>query len=195
MTRETFLMRLGTGLRGHVPAGEAKRLVAYYDEMIQDLIEDGSTEADAVAQVGDPNDLVFAAAQSVPETPSQPAHPRLLLWLLLILGAPLWGALAVAALCVVASLDLILWCGPLIGACLASGFTLGGGLAVVVSPFALIGTFDYGLTQLGAGLLLLGAGLLIGWATWQLTRLCWRGHALLFRWVATQWQRPKAVFA
>lgn len=197
MTREDFLLRLTSGLAGNVPAAEAKRLVAYYDEMILDLMEDGATEEAAVAQVGHPNDLVFAAAGDLPPrtpAPTAPQH-RWGLWLLVILGAPLWASLALAALCVLVSLDLLLWCAPLTGAAISVGCLLGGAIALVATPLAVSGTLALAVVELGASLLLLGVGTLGAWLTAQLARLCWRGHVALFSLLTTQFTRGKAVLA
>ncbi|WP_179394788.1 DUF1700 domain-containing protein [Lacticaseibacillus absianus] len=198
MTRQDFLLRLRSGLAGNVPAEEAARLVDYYDEMILDLMEDGRSEADAVAQVGDPNDLVYAAAGTRPlpaPSPTSTLTRRRWRWTLLILGAPLWGSLLLAAACILLSADLILWCVPLTGAGVSFGFLLGGAISVIASPLAVSGAWALALVELGAGFILLGLGMIVVWLTVQITRICWRGHRALFQWGLAQLGRSKAVIA
>ena len=53
MTKYEFLEKLKSGLHG-LPDKELKSSLEYYGEMIDERIEGGLSEEDAVAQLGDP---------------------------------------------------------------------------------------------------------------------------------------------
>lgn len=193
MTRNDFLAHLRTGLKGHVAASEVNRLCAYYDEMILDLMESGQNEADAVSAMGSPNELVYAATQATPATPTP--HHHWWLWTLVILGSPLWGSLALAAGAVGVAAEIMLWCIPLVGGCLAAGFLIGGGLSVAMSVPAFLAVPFYGMTELGVGLACVGAGVIAGWLTLAVIKYCALAHGWAFRRLASQFNKTKGVFA
>lgn len=56
MTKREFIDELCKALRS-APVDEAQRTVSFYSEAIDDRIEDGMTEAEAVAAMGDPADI------------------------------------------------------------------------------------------------------------------------------------------
>ena len=56
MTKTEFLSALRDGLRA-LPEADAARSLEYYHEMIDDRMDDGMTEEEAVAAVGDPGDV------------------------------------------------------------------------------------------------------------------------------------------
>ncbi len=62
MNKEEFLNALRAGLAG-LPQADIERSVQYYREMIDDRIEDGMREIDAVADIGDPRELAQAIRQ------------------------------------------------------------------------------------------------------------------------------------
>lgn len=66
MDRITFINELSQALSYRVRPREVHQLVEYYDEMILDLMEDGLSEAEAVAKLGDPEVLAQEAAGEIP---------------------------------------------------------------------------------------------------------------------------------
>jgi uncharacterized membrane protein len=199
MKRNEFTIRLRAGLEGNVPASEVARQVEYYNEMILDLMEEGSTEEDAVAQVGDPNEIVFdmvgddgmAAATAVMPQPA--TANRWLIVALIIIGSPLWGSLLLAALGLLFAAEVVLWCIPFTGLVTSGGFGIGG-LAVFFASFpAFMHAPFLGVTELGMGLLCIGIGLLGGWITYKISAWFLRAHLALMSWVAGQFRRGKAA--
>ncbi|MBO7336520.1 MAG: hypothetical protein J6U42_06240 [Lachnospiraceae bacterium] len=65
MTKKEFLNELGIGLRG-LPASDISERQSFYSEMIDDRIEDGLSEEEAVAQIGPVDKIV---SQILMETP------------------------------------------------------------------------------------------------------------------------------
>ena len=154
---------------GKLPSYEVEQSIAFYSEMIDDRVEDGMSEADAVAALGPVGAI---AAQIIAETPVIPkaiakanTGSRTLNVVLLVVFSPIWVplvlALIVAALMVHLSIWMVivaLWatvatlllCGPIgiVGLvwCLATGYPLtaawllGCGMAAAgLGLFALFG--------------------------------------------------------
>lgn len=114
MNKQEYLSRLRQRLSG-LPQSDMDERVAFYSEMIDDRMEDGLSEEDAVAEVGSVDEVV---SQIVAETPLstlvkqriKPKH-RLQAWeiMLLILGFPLWFSLLIAAFAVLFSVYIVIW--------------------------------------------------------------------------------------
>lgn len=163
MDRETFLARLREGLSG-LPRSDAAECLAFYGELIDDRMEDGLSEAEAVAGIGPVEEIV---AQTVAEIPISrlvkekvAAKRKRKAWEIvpLALGAPVLMAAAAVALSVYAALWAVavsLWAADaaLLGVALA---------AVVLGPVQFAqGGASSGLALLGAGLALAGLAILL----------------------------------
>ncbi|MBR4012700.1 MAG: DUF1700 domain-containing protein, partial [Clostridia bacterium] len=108
MNKKEFLERLREALRG-LPQSDVDERVSFYSEMIDDRIEEGFTEEEAVSGIGDVNDI---SAQIISETPlgkivkeKARSGRSLRAWeiVLLVLGSPIWLSLLIAAAAVVLS--------------------------------------------------------------------------------------------
>ena len=163
MDKETFLARLREGLSG-LPRSDAAECLAFYGELIDDRMEDGLSEAEAVAGIGPVEEIV---AQTVAEIPISrlvkekvAAKRKRKAWEIvpLALGAPVLMAAAAVALSVYAALWAVavsLWAADaaLLGVALA---------AVVLGPVQFAqGRASSGLALLGAGLALAGLAILL----------------------------------
>jgi uncharacterized membrane protein len=171
MERVDFIKELASELSYKTKPREIHQLIDYYDEMIEDLIEEGLSEAEAVARLGKPKDLVKALhteEEIVVEIPRR-FHP--FLYVLLILGFPLWGSLLLAAILLMLSVLLVLWCGPFLTGILGITGVLGGIPSVVLSPLLITDGLFLLFSQLGVGLFLFGFGLLCLLATYRMSKL------------------------
>lgn len=108
MRKQEFLETLKRKLSGLSKQDIEERL-CFYSEAIDDRTEDGLSEEEAVAEIGDVNEI---ASQIIAETPfiriaKERIMPerRLKPWeiTLLVLGSPLWLSLIIAAVAVVFS--------------------------------------------------------------------------------------------
>ena len=110
MNKEQFLNALREKLSGLSPEDLAERL-AFYSEAIDDRLEDGLTEEEAVAQLGAIEDIIKKIPGDVPTVVTVKEKRRVnpLVIVLLILGSPLWISLLLAAFCVVISLYAMVW--------------------------------------------------------------------------------------
>ena len=114
MNRQEFLGRLDSGLAG-LPQEDIAERLAFYNEMINDRMEDGLTEEEAVAAIGPVEEIVsqIIAETPLPKLVRERIRPKrqLQVWeiVLLILGSPLWIPLLIAFFAVVLSLYIVIW--------------------------------------------------------------------------------------
>ena len=64
MNRVDFIKALAAELSEKVRPSEIHQLINYYDEMIEDLMEEGYTEEEAVARLGSPKELIQAVTET-----------------------------------------------------------------------------------------------------------------------------------
>ena len=115
MNKSEFLSELQNRLAG-LPGEDIGRSLDYYSEMIDDRMEDGLSEEEAVRAMGAMDEVV---AQILTETPLpklvkarvKRKQSGLRAWeiTLLILGSPLWLPLVIAALVIFLAVYLVVW--------------------------------------------------------------------------------------
>lgn len=161
MTKLAFLMALNEKL-SRLPREEAEERLRFYSEMIEDRMEEGLAEEDAVAAVGSVDEI---AAQILAEFPeSKLRQKRMNAWqiLLLAIGSPVWASLLLAAFAVVFSLYVSLWAIVLslwavfasLAACTLAGILAGIG-------FAIAGHIPTGIALLGAAFVCAGLAIFL----------------------------------
>lgn len=144
MRKQEFLAQLRKGLSG-LPQDDIQERLAFYAEMIDDRMEEGFSEEEAVSAVGSVEDIVFQAVADTPlaKIAKEKIKPkrRLKAWeiLLLALGSPIWLSLLIAAFAVMVSLYVVLW-------------------SVIISLWAVF----VSLAACGAGGLVAGVALVVG---------------------------------
>ncbi|MBQ9162630.1 MAG: DUF1700 domain-containing protein [Clostridia bacterium] len=161
MKKYEFLAELQRRLDG-LSADDLKASLDYYAELIDDRIDDGMNEDEAVASVGTPAD---AAAQILEEMPISKlvrarAKPKkqlgALAITLIILGSPIWLSLAITAFAVAISVAAVVFS---VWVSLWSVFVALAGSAVgciIGCPFVIINN------GAGLGLIAIGVGLCAG---------------------------------
>ena len=162
MRKQEFLSQLRDGLRG-LPQEDIEERLTFYGEMIEDRMEDGLSETDAVSAVGTVDEIV---AQAIADTPlakiakeRMRSNRRLKAWeiVLLALGSPIWLALGIAAVAVIFSLYISLWAVIIsLWTAFASivGCAFGGIIGGIV--FAISGNGLTGVAVIGTGIVLIG---------------------------------------
>ncbi len=164
MNRQEFIIMLRKGLSG-LPLEDTNELITFYSEIIDDKIEEGLSEEDAVASVGDVSDIV---AQAVADTPfakiakeriKEKRAPKAWEIVLIVLGSPLWLCLCVAVLAVIVSVYAALW-AVIISLwavfCSLLGCALGGLAACFV--FIFNNAAPNGIAMLAVGFVCAGLG-------------------------------------
>ena len=162
MSKQEFLAQLRKGLSG-LPQVDIEERLSFYSEMIEDQMEEGLSEEEAVSAVGTVDEIV---TQVVAETPLvKIAKERIKSKrrlsageiVLLALGSPIWLSLAIAAFAVILSLYISLWAVIIslwsvfvsLAAC-----SIGGVLTCVV--FAVGGNGASGVAMLAVGIVCAG---------------------------------------
>lgn len=158
MTKQEFVGQLRERLSA-LPLEDVEARIGFYSEAIDDRIEEGFSEEQAVMDVGD---VKRVAEQIISETPlakivKEKIKPKrkLGVWetVFLILGSPLWLSLLIAAFAVALSLYLTVWSvivalwavfGALVGCAL--GLTVGGVILIA------LGNGLWGVATFGCGL-------------------------------------------
>ncbi len=155
------------GLCG-LPQDDIEERLTFYSEMIDDRIEEGFSERQAVLQIGSVDEIVKQSVSDIPLTKlvkEKIAHKKKLKDLeivLIVLGSPIWISLLIAAFAVVFSLYISLWSVIIsLWAVFVSlvGCAFGGIAAGIGFTFGNNGLV--GVAVIGAGIAL--AGLSIFW--------------------------------
>lgn len=114
MNKQTFLAELGKGLCG-LPQKEIEERLAFYAEMLDDRMEEGLSEEDAVCAIGSVDDIVAQILADIPLTKivkeKMKSKRRLnaLEITLLAVGSPVWLSLLISAFAIVFSLYVSFW--------------------------------------------------------------------------------------
>lgn len=195
MTRDEFLGRLGE-LLACLPAEQVEETKAFYAEAIADRMEDGMSEEEAVAAMGAPGEVAVATLDDLPAVPRAIARTRrrstALLWVLTIVGSPVWVPLLAAFAAVAVTVYICIWVLALCVWIVAAAL---GGVGVVELRLAVsgvtIGHFPYALASAGVGLGLVGVALFVGAGAWAASKQIARLSALWARKAASPFWKGK----
>lgn len=179
-----------TGLRAKlwsIPEEDAKASVEYYSEMIDDRMEEGLSEEEAVAAIGDLDEIVknILADAPVVQAAAPAVKPRRQLqwWeiLLLVLGSPVWGSLLIAAAAVVFSVWIALW-SVVISLYAAAVALSAAAIGCVIACFFMVWELGAVPVAIGAAMVCAGLAILIFMLSnlaakgmVALTKLIWKG--------------------
>lgn len=204
MNKQEFLYEL-KGKLWALSEDEKKSSLEYYTEMIDDRMEDGLSEEDAVAAIGTLDEIVEQIMSESPHAPAvvnkeekQTAQPeqakkkgRVQTWIivLLILGAPLWISLVGGLGSGVLGIYVSLW--AVVIALYATTFALAVcAIGLMVAAFSLlwIRQLGKGTVMVGGALICAGLAILIfllsnlaAKGLVALTKLIWNGVTGIFQ--------------
>ena len=179
MSKADFLRLLERALT-QLSEEERQKNLEYYSELLDDMMEEGMTEAEATAKLGSPNQIAQSILQEMPlgKLVSTRMKPKSgwtpLAIVLAVVGSPVWVPLLLAGVAVMLAVFVSIW---------ALGFAvvavvLALAVAVVAAPIiairAAVLTLPLGLMLLGAGLVLLGLCVLGGMMAVELCKLLWQ---------------------
>ena len=161
MTKVNFILELNERLDG-LPRFEVEEHISFYVEMIEDRIEDGMTEEEAVAAAGSIDDIAEQIIADIPlyKIAKEKIKPKRKLKaveiVLIAVGSPVWVPLLIAAVAVVFSLYISLWAvvvslwevfGSFVG-CFVGG--------IAASVILLVGKNLSGIAMIGAAIVCAG---------------------------------------
>lgn len=167
MLKQKFLAELEAGLSA-LPREDIEERLTFYSEMIDDRMEEGLSEEQAVAEIGTVEEVI---SRIVAETPlsklvREKVKPKRTLgtWgiVLLILGSPLWLTLSMAALTVILAAYVVVW------ALIVSIWALEASLAacslvglLTTGIYVFQGSVPAGAAMLGVGIFCAGLTILL----------------------------------
>ena len=166
MKKQEFLDGLKQGLAG-MPKHEVAGRLAFYSEMIDDYMEEGLSEEEAVAKIGPVDEVVSEVIADIPFITLLKEKiknkRRLKGWeiALIALGFPIWFSLLVAVFAVLFSAVVSIYAGcwsVMISLWAAFGTLAGGGIGGVLGSilFLCTGNALAGFAILGGGLVCAG---------------------------------------
>lgn len=188
MNKQEFLAALARELEP-LPREERYKTLNYYDELIDDRLEDGQEEEAVIQSLGDPK----AVAEELLGEEEQPLAPgrglRVWVIVLLVLGFPLWGSLLVTAAVVLLCVFLCLFLPAFVLGVMALSFLAGAVLGVVGTPFLIAevglsaGGLGAGLFQLGLAVGMLGLAALCAVGFWYTGKATAKAGKAIWRWL------------
>ncbi|MDO4344171.1 MAG: DUF1700 domain-containing protein [Eubacteriales bacterium] len=172
MNKTEFLDRLEKLLKS-LDKQERRKFLAYYSEMIDDAMEDGCTEEEAVARIGSPGaaaEEILSEREIAPQKSSSTVK-KITIAILLILGSPLWGSIVLAAVLLAAGLILtaaalvlsayiLIWCIPITAGAVAISSLILSVVSTLGAVPILLSNPALGVFQFGAGIMAAGAFIL-----------------------------------
>ena len=167
MNKVEFLAQLRKGL-SMLPQEDIEERLTFYSEMIDDQIEEGLSEEEAVFAAGSVDDIVKQVISDI--SPEKISKERIKLkrhikaWeiILLALGAPVWFSLVIAAIVVIFSLYVSLW-SVIVSLWAVFGSFVAGGFAGLVSGIAFLAESQVlsGIIVIDAAIVLSGLSIFI----------------------------------
>ena len=199
MLKQEYLAQLRKGLSG-LSQSDIEERVTFYSEMIEDRMEEGLSEEDAVSAVGSVPEIIAQITAETPpakaETKGTQAKRRLGAGeiVLLVLGSPLWLSLSIAAVAVTFSLYISLW-SVIISLWAAFGSFAACSVSGIVACVVCIaeGNKASGLVMLAAGLVCTGLSIFTFYGCKAVTKGTLRLTKKMAVWIQNRVQRKGAI--
>ena len=162
MNKQDFIASLRASLSG-LPKQDVEDRLNFYSEMIDDRIEEGLTEQEAVSAIGSVETVSSQIIADIPlsKIAKEKIKPKrgLRAWeiLLLALGSPIWLSLLIAAFAVVFSLYVFVWSVIIsLWAVFASLVVCAAGGIIAGIVFIVVGNVLTGVCMIGTALVCAG---------------------------------------
>lgn len=161
MSKNDFLEILRFRL-SHLPASEIEKHLSFYIESLDDRIEDGMNEYDAVSSLGNIDDIVSSIEQSISipvlvKEKIKQTHKKInnkWIWAFLVIcGAPLWIPLLITIIMTIVSVYIIAW------SIIITLYSLVATLGIVGICGVVIGAVNLFTTNIGSALMILGVNI------------------------------------
>ena len=157
MNKREFLQRLREGLSG-LPQEDMERAIDFYEEMIDDRMEEGVAEEEAIATIGTVDEVVSQIISEIPlsKLVKERVKPKrkMSAWeiLLLVLGSPIWLSVLIAIFAVILSVYVAIW-SVVVSLWAVEASFIGCAFGGIVAGIVFIATnhFEAGLFMIGAG--------------------------------------------
>lgn len=197
MNKQDFLTALENALQG-LPQNDIEKSLEYYSEIIYDQMEDGQAEEDAVAALGNPDDIAeqILMDTTLPKLVKAKVKPTRTLhtWeiMLLILGSPIWASLLLAGIILLLALYITIWSVIVSLYAVTLSFAVGALTGIFqgcINLFA--GTPANAAFYLGAAIACFGAAVLTFFAFNKITAALIRASRQFIQWIKSLFIRKQ----
>lgn len=178
MKKEEFLAELRSKLSG-LPKEDIDNRIEFYNEMIEDRIDEGKSEEEAVADIGAVDEIVNEIAKdtSLAKLMKERIRPKRALraWeiVLIVLGFPLWLPLVLVGIVLALVAYLLIWILVLVTYAGEIGL-IGWSIASLVAFFGSLSQGAFSWMYLGASIMAAGGAILLFFGCIGATKLTLR---------------------
>lgn len=166
MNKQEYLEAIRSRISA-MPADDVNRFMDYYSEMIDDRVEDGLSEEEAVADMGSPDAAVEQILEDMPLTKLvkekiKPKH-ELKAWevVLIVLGSPVWIPLLITAAVLLLTLWIVAFALLISFYAVVLSFVVAGiGGLICTIPLFVANSLYTAVLMLGAALIGIGIAIL-----------------------------------
>lgn len=165
MNKQEFLSELKTKL-SDMPYAEVEKVLSFYEESINDRIEDGKTQEQAISELDSVEKIVNDMQVNLPLTTligkkvktSHKNSKNKTLWMVLaICGSPIWFPIALSLAIVALSIYITIWALIVSLYCVVFAFVIAGVASIITSVIRFIyGGIAQGFAQIGLGIICFG---------------------------------------
>lgn len=160
MTKSEFISSLKKELR-RMKNSELKKTLSYYGEIIDDKIESGKSEEEAVAELDNPKDIAAGILEDDEVKANLKPEFMVASTLLLIIGSPVWVPIAIAVIAIIAALYITAWALIFSFAAAELSIALSAIACVLAGIIAIPNNWLSSLFLIGAALVLAGLAILL----------------------------------
>lgn len=170
MNKREFIAKLNKNLY-FLNRSERQERINFYSEMIDDLIEDGLSEEEAVAKMDDIEVIVSQIREDCnvkTQANLREKDPATLI--LIIVGFPIWFSLLAGLFSIVVSVYAVVW-AVIISLWAVFGSLIAVGVSSIICFAFVVDSITVYFAIFGASLIALGLSILLFFFTKELTRL------------------------
>lgn len=163
MNKEQFLTQVKQRISA-LPQTDIEKLLDYYSEIIDDYIEDGLSQEQAIEQIGTVDEIVSQIMSDV-SVEKSPSKRKWRVWeiVLLAVSSPIWLSLLIAAFAVLLAVYIVIWAVVIVLYAIVLSFAaaaicgiLGGAVLFIFAQ-----NYPQALLLLGTGLISAGIAILL----------------------------------
>lgn len=185
MNKQEFLNALEGALAG-LGEEEIKKSVDFYAEMIDDAVENGENEEEAVARLGSVEETAQKIINETPLSSLVKENIRGHKWsaltvVLLIIGSPIWLSIAASVFAVIISLYISLWAIAVSFFAVCVSLAVAGLAFVVSAPFMAAAVPAKSMLCFGMGLVCMGVSVFIFYLSVIISKLIIRLTVFIIR--------------
>lgn len=206
MSKNEFLDRLRNALSG-LPREEIDKTIEYYEEMINDAVEEGEAETVVTARLGSIEEIAKKIIDEVPlralvkaklkkndtKENEQSKKTNIAILILIIMASPIWLSLLLSVIAAVLSIYIAVWSVivSLFVTTLALALSAAG--LLIISPFMMMHRPVKAMACFGFALAAAGFSVLIFYLALLCAKLTIRATAAIIRKIKNMFIRKGAV--